>query len=195
MSTLQNFGVPLGAGEGRGGILQPKTKHKFRVVVTGFGIPTGSIALTQQVMTVGRPNVNMNPVTIHSYMSTAYYMGKPEWEPISLTVRDDVTNSVSRLVGAQLQKQMNFFDQTTNLSGSSYKFQTLIQTLDGGDDVVLEEWFLEGCFLASSNYQSFDYASSDAMEIEMSIRYDNATQSGGLMPLQPILSADTGFVG
>lgn len=195
MSTLQMFGVPLGGGEGRGGILQPKTKHKFRVIVTNFGIPTGSIALTQQVQSVGRPNLDMSPVEVHSYMSTAYFAGKGVWQPISLTVRDDVTNSVSRLVGAQLQKQMNFFDQTTPIAGSFYKFQTLIQTMDGGDDNVLEEWLLEGCFLASSNYESFDYSSADSMTIEMSIRYDNATQSGGLMPINPIFSNASDFLG
>ena len=195
MSTLQSFGVPLGGGEGRGGILQPKTKHKFRVIVTNFGIPAGSIALSQQVESVGRPNMSQPPIEVHSYMSLAYFPGKASWEPINLTVRDDVTNSVSRLVGAQLQKQMNFFDQTTPLAGSNSKFQLLIQTLDGGDDNVLEEWFLEGCFLTTTNYEEFDYKSSDSMSIVMSIRFDNATQSGGLMPLNPILAPNTGFVG
>jgi hypothetical protein len=192
MTTLQNFGVPLGGGEGRGGILQPKTKYKFRVIVTNFGVPAGSIQLTQQVMTCSRPNANFNPVTVHSYNSTAYYAGKPEWEALSLTVRDDVTNSVNSLVGAQIQKQMNFFQQTTPLSGGNYKFSMLLDTLDGGDDTVLEEWVLEGCFLASANYEGFDYSSSDPMTIEMSIRFDNATQIGGLMPLTPILSASNG---
>lgn len=194
-TTLQNFGVPLGDGTGRGGILQPKTKHKFRVIVTNFGIPSGSIALTQQVMSVSRPSVNFNPVTIESYNSKAYYQGKADWEACSLTVRDDVTNSVNRLVGAQLQKQMNFFTQTTPVAGSNYKFQMLIHTLDGGDDAVLEEWFYEGCFLATANYEEFDYGSADPLTIALSIRFDNVTSSGGLMPLTPIFSGTGGFIG
>jgi hypothetical protein len=43
MSTLQNFGVPLGGGAGRGGMLQPKTKQKFRVRVTQFGPVNGGL--------------------------------------------------------------------------------------------------------------------------------------------------------
>lgn len=194
MSTLQNFGVPTAAGQGRGGILMPKIKNRFRVVATNFGIPSGSIALTQQVITVGRPNVNFNPQTVHSYNSTAYYAGKAEWEAITLTVRDDVTNAVSSLVGAQLQKQMNFFDQTVPLSAADYKFGMVIDTLDGGDDTTLEEWVFEGCFLATANYETFDYSSADAMTIEMSIRFDNATQTGGLMPAVPILFSSP-FIG
>lgn len=172
----------------------PKIKNRFRVIATNFGIPSGSIQLTQQVVTVGRPNVNFNPQTVHSYNSTAYYAGKAEWETISLTVRDDVTNAVSSLVGAQLQKQMNFFDQTVPLSAADYKFGLLIDTLDGGDDTVLEEWTMEGCFLATANYETFDYSSADAMTIEMTIRFDNATLGGGLMPSVPILLSSS-FIG
>jgi hypothetical protein len=131
--------------------------------------------------------MTQDAVKVDSYNSIAYYAGKAVWSAISLTVRDDVTNSVSSLVGYQMQKQMNFFQQTTPESGSNYKFQTYIETLDGGNDTVLEQWFLEGCFLESVNYESFDYSSADAMTIEMSIRYDNATLQGGLMPVSPQL--------
>jgi hypothetical protein len=188
MSTLQYFGVPTGNGQGRGGILQPKTKHKFRVIVTNFGIPAGSIALTQQVETCGRPNVSYDPVVVDSYMSKAYFAGKTTWETIELVVRDDVSNSVSTLVGAQLVKQNNFFLQTSPLAGSNYKFQMEIDTLDGSDDGVLETWQLEGCLIASANYESFDYKTAETMTISMTIRFDNATQSNGLMPTNPILS-------
>lgn len=194
MPSLQNFGIPLSANSGRGGILMPKVKNRFRVMVTNFGVPSSSIALTQQVTTVGRPNVNFNPVKVDSYNSIAWYAGKAEWDAVSLTVRDDVTNSVSRLVGAQLQRQMNFFDQTVPLAASNYKFGMLMHAMDGGDDTVLEQWEFEGCMLATVNYETWDYASADAMTIEMSVRYDNVTQAGGLMPFLPILGTGP-FIG
>lgn len=184
-TTLQNFGVPLGGGAGRGGILQPKPKFRFRVRVVNFGPTAGGIELTQQVQSVGRPTVASSPVEVHSYNSIGYYAGKAVWNSVSLIVRDDVTNSVSRLVGHQEQKQMNHFQQTTALAGGNYKFQMFIETLDGGDDGVLEAWFLEGCFLENIEYDTFEYSSSDPMQITMTVRYDNATQEGGLMPLNP----------
>lgn len=187
MSTLQNFGVPTGGGTGRGGLLHPKTKQKFRVRVFRFGPVNGGLELTQQVVSVARPNMSMPSQPIHSYNSIGYYGGKAEWAAIDLTVRDDITNAVSRLVGHQVQKQMNFFQQTTAAAGSNYKFEMFIETLNGGNDEVIEQWVLEGCFLESVNYEQFDYSSADAMTIQMSIRYDNATQQGGLMPIVPEL--------
>ena len=37
MATLNKFGVPIDGATGRGGILQPKLKYRFRVRFTGFG--------------------------------------------------------------------------------------------------------------------------------------------------------------
>jgi hypothetical protein len=189
MSTLQNFGVPLGSGAGRGGILQPKPKHRFRVRVINFGPISGGLELTQQVVSVSRPSISYSAVEVHSYHSIAYYAGKHNWDAVELTVRDDVTNSVARLVGHQSQKQLNHFQQTNSLAGSNYKFEMYIETLDGGDDTVLERWELEGCFLENINYDGFDYSTAEPMTISMSIRYDNATQTEGLMPITPELKS------
>jgi hypothetical protein len=174
----------------------PKIKNRFRVIVANFGYPGSTVGFTQQVISAARPNVNFNPVTVDSYNSKAYYAGKAEWETVTITVRDDVTNAVSRLVGAQVQKQMNWFEQTTPLAAGDYKFSMHLEVLDGGgtatqDATILEAWQFEGCFLATCNYEAFDYASADAMTIEMGIRFDNATQLGGLMPDPAVFSINT----
>jgi hypothetical protein len=187
MATVSNFGIPNGGGGGRGGFIHPKTKQKFRVRVFNFGPVAGGLELTQQVETVDRPGVTFDSNEVHSYNSLAYYAGKAKWDSINLVIRDDISNSVNKLVGHQLQKQMNFFQQTSAAAGSNYKFQTFIETLDGGNDTVYEQWTLEGCFLESAKYDQFDYKSSDHMTIQLSIRYDNATQSDGLMDLNPQL--------
>jgi hypothetical protein len=188
--TLTNFGVPTGANTGRAGILMPKVKNRFRVTMLNFGGQANAVAFTQQVTTVSRPNLTMAPQEIHSYNSIAYYPGKATWETITVTTRDDMTNNISMLVGNQMMQQMNFFEQTVAPSAHDYKFQMWIDTLDGGNVNVLEQWIYEGCFLSAVNYESFDYSSSDAMTIEMTVRFDNATQSGGtLMPDPPVFTS------
>ena len=188
MSTVQNFGVPAGNGA-RARMLQPKVSYKFRVRVFGFGPVSTPLDLTAQVQSITRPTLQTEPVMVHSYNSIAYFGGKPVWNSIELTVRDDVTNAVSRLIGHQLQKQMNHFQQTSPLAGSNYKFDMKIETMDGGNDGILEAWYLENCFLEGSNYGEFNYANSEVMNIQMTIRYDNATQEDGLMPLNPELTS------
>lgn len=188
MTTLSRFGVPLGGGAGRGGMLQPKVKWKFRVRVVNFGPIAGGIELTQNVMSATRPTFQQSEQPVHSYNSVGYYGGKPQWNTIDIEARDDVTNTLSKLVGHQVQKQQNHFEQTSPLAASNYKFQMYLETLDGGNDAVIEQWFLEGCFLTNVNYSNFDYSSSDMVTVSMTVRYDIATQSGGLMPLLPQLA-------
>lgn len=180
--TLNKFGVPIDGV--RAGILMPKPKYKFRVRFTNFG-PLNShqtVDLSRQVSTFDRPKLTQAPVTVHSYNSLAYYAGKHEWQTVNCVVRDDVTNAVSKLVGFQIQKQLNHFEQTSPLAGSNYKFTTQFEVMDGGNEGVLETWTLEGCFLSDVAYDSGDYASSDPFMITMQIRYDNATLAEGLFP-------------
>lgn len=188
MATIQNFGVPLGDGS-RARMLQPKVAYKFRVRVMGFGPISTPLDLTAQVQQVSRPTVQTDNVQVHSYNSVAYFAGKPIWNTIELVVRDDVTNAVSKIVGHQEQKQMNHFQQTSPLAGSNYKFDMKIETLDGGNTAVLETWNLENCWLEGVNWGEFNYANNDVVTISMTIRFDNATQDGGLMPLLPELQS------
>ena len=189
--TLSKFGVPLGGGGGRGGILQPKAKYRFRVRVINFGPIAGGIELTQQVQSVTKPTIGHESVPVHSYNSVGYYAGKHEWEPISLVIKDDITNSATRLVGHQVQKQLNHFEQTGFTSGINYKFVMLIESMDGGNDGVLETWTLEGCFLENVEYSDLAYDDSAFQTITMSIRYDNATLADGLMTALPEQIAGT----
>jgi hypothetical protein len=189
--TLSKFGVPLVPGTSGIGILMPKLKYRFRVSMQNFG-PTGSaLELTQQVITAGRPNIQHNRTALHSYNNVMYIPQKPEWQSLEIVVRDDVTNGVSSLVAAQLQKQMNHFDQTSKLAGINYKFVTQIETLDGGNVNTLENWYLEGCFLETVAYDQFDYASSEPMQITLTVSFDNATQDNTIMP-QVMPSTGTG---
>ena len=183
VDTLSKFGVPINGT--RTAQLMPKIKHRFRVRVVNFGPIAGGLELTQQVMSVDRPNVGFNHIEVQSYNSRMYYAGKAEWQQTTLKLRDDITNSLSKLVGHQVQKQMNFFEQTSVAAGINYKFTMFIELMDGGNDTVFETWTLEGCFLETVNYNNLDYTSSDPVEIDLTVRFDNATLGDGLFTLNP----------
>jgi len=183
ISTLSKITVPLASDTSASnqGLLMPKLQYRFRVTLENFGVTSATTELTKQVMDVTRPNITFEEITLDVYNSRSYLAGKHTWEPITLNVRDDVNNNVQKLVGEQLQKQFDFFEQSSAASGIDYKFLTRIEVLDGGNGAnevgVLETFELYGCFLQNANYNTLNYATSDAATIALSIRYDNAIQT------------------
>ena len=183
ISTLSKFTVPLANDQSSAsqGLLMPKLQYRFRVVLENFGVSTPRSELTKQVMDVTRPNLTFDDITLDVYNSKVYLPGKHTWEAITLNLRDDVNNSVSKLVGEQVQKQFDFFEQASAASGIDYKFTTRIEMLDGGNGAtapgILETWELYGSYVQSVNYNTLAYNTSEVATITLSIKYDNAIQT------------------
>lgn len=183
ISTLSKITVPLAsdASASSQGMLMPKLQYRFRVTLENFGVSTPTTELTKQVVDVTRPNVSFEDIELHVYNSRVRLAGKHSWENITLNVRDDATGQVQKLVGEQLQKQFDFYEQSSAASGLDYKFTTRIEILDGGNGAnvpnVLETWEVYGCFLQAADYGSLAYANNEAVQIALTIRYDNAIQS------------------
>ena len=183
ISTLSKFTVPLANDQSSAsqGLLMPKLQYRFRVVLENFGVSTPRSELTKQVMDVTRPNLTFDDITLDVYNSRIYMAGKHTWEAITINLRDDVNNSVSKLVGEQVQKQFDFFEQSSAASGIDYKFTTRIEMLDGGNGStapgILETWELYGSYVQSVNYNTLAYNESSPVTITLSIRYDNAVQT------------------
>jgi hypothetical protein len=183
VASLSKLTVPLPAGQSSAsqGLLMPKLKYRFRVTLQNFGVTAPTTELTKQVMTVTRPEVTFENITLDVYNSKIKYAGKHTWSDITLVVRDDVTGAVSKLVGEQVQKQFDFFEQASAASGIDYKFTAVIEILDGGngafEPTVLESFELEGCYLQKVKYADGDYKSSEPMQIDLTLTYDNAIQT------------------
>jgi hypothetical protein len=175
--------VPLASDQSNPtqGLLMPKLKYRFRVTFENFGVSTPRTELTKQVMDFTRPTANFEEITIDLYNSKMYLAGKANWETITVNLRDDAGGQVQRLVGEQLQKQMDFMEQASASSGIDYKFVTKCEILDGGNGVstpvVLETWELYGCFLTSANYNDLNYGTSEPVTISLTLRFDNALQT------------------
>jgi len=180
-ASASNFTVPI-SGVTNQGLLMPKLKFRFRATFANFGVTTSKLVeLTKQVVDIKRPSVQFAEIPIDVYNSKVYLAGKPTWEAVTCTLRDDATGEVSRLVGEQMQKQFDFMEQASASSGIDYKFTTLFEVLDGGNGSstpnVLETWELDGCYLSTADYGDANYATNEPMTIALTIRYDNAIQT------------------
>lgn len=178
--SLFNMTVASDNAGGNQGLLMPKLQFRFRVNFLNFGTNTSTVELTKQVIDCARPQVQFQEITLPVYNSTLYLAGKHQWQTLSVNIRDDASGSVSKLVGQQLQKQMDFVEQASAATGQDYKFQMNIEILDGGNGtaapVVLETWELYGCFLQTANYNTLNYGTNEAVTISLTVRFDNAIQ-------------------
>jgi hypothetical protein len=175
--------VPLASDQSNPnqGLLMPKLKYRFRVIFENFGVSTPRTELTKQVMDFTRPTATFEEIPIDLYNSKMYLAGKATWETITINLRDDAGGQVQRLVGEQLQKQMDFMEQASASSGIDYTFVTKCEILDGGNGLstptVLETWEMYGCFLTSANYGDLNYGTSEPVTIALTMRFDNALQT------------------
>jgi len=183
IASLTRMTVPLASDQSSPtqGVLMPKLKYRFRVVFENLGVSTPRTELTKQVISFTRPTVNFPEIEVPVYNSTIYLAGKYNWEAVTCELRDDAGGNVSKLVGEQLQKQLDFVEQASAASGIDYKFTTRCEILDGGNGAfapnVLETWELYGCYLSTVNYNDLNYGESAAVTVSMTLRYDNAIQT------------------
>lgn len=176
MAVLTNLSVPTTSNTAPGTIM-PKMQYRFRVT---FGFDTSEV-VTSNVVSVTRPTLSHDEVTLDTYNSRIYLAGKHTWEAVSIVIRDDVSNSVIRQIDQQMSNQMDMVNQSSPKAGQFYKFDTYIETLDGGnaEAEVLDKWELYGCYIQNVAYGESNYATSEAQQITVTIRYDNAQHFAG----------------
>ena len=182
-SSLTKMTVPLASDQSSStqGLLMPKLKYRFRVSFQNFGVSSPVTELTKQVIDFTRPNVTFDNIDVPIYNSTIKLAGKYTWADLTCNLRDDAGGNVSKLVGEQLQKQLDFAEMSSASAGIDYKFTTVFEVLDGGNGantpVALETWEIYGCYLQGVNYGDANYGENTAMQIALTIRFDNALQN------------------
>ena len=192
ITTLTNISIPTEGAGSNSSLLMPKLQYRFRVFLDNFGTTgaaDGTREMSRQVVDVTRPNLSFEQMTIEAYNSRTYLAGKHTWDPITLTLREDANNNVQKVVGQQIQRQFDFYEQSSAVASGTYKFQTRIEILDGGNGAnganIIDRFHLVGCYVESANYNTLSYATNEPVTTTLSIRYDNAIQFG----------ADEDFIG
>jgi hypothetical protein len=125
VASLAKLTVPLASDQSSPtqGLLMPKLKYRFRVTFQGFGAVNSAsptTELTKQIMDFTRPQISFEPIDIPIYNSTIKLAGKYSWGDITCNLRDDASGQISRLVGEQLQKQLDFAEQASAAAGIDY---------------------------------------------------------------------------
>ena len=179
--SLFNMSVGADNTPSTAALLMPKLQFRFRALFLNFGVGGSTQELTKQVIDIARPQLSFTEIPIEIYNSRLYLAGKHEWQTTTINLRDDAAGNVAKLVGQQLQKQMDFVEQASAATGQDYKFQVNYEVLDGGNGTltptVLETWELYGCFLQTVNYNTLNYGTNEPATISLTVRFDNAVNS------------------
>ena len=143
---------------------EPKLKNRYIMDIEGINAYT--------VKAMNRPSLESEEVALPHMNVTRYVKGRTQWQPIDITLYDPIVPSAAQQVHEWI---LLHHESTTGRDGYSdfYKKNITFNLLDPVGAVV-EEWELKGAFIQSANFGDLDFATSDPVEISLTLRYDYA---------------------
>lgn len=162
---------------GLGKIGQPNVVHKRKFRWTFEVERTNRLSVPASfVKMAARPNISIEETEIHFLNGKTYIPGKGTWEAITVTYYD-VAGSENLGLWEWLADVYNYTNPialTQSSRRECYSGRGKCKLYDGCGN-ALESWTLDDCWPQAVNFQELDYASSDEMTIEVTIRYANVT--------------------
>lgn len=144
---------------------EPKRKNRF---VLEF--PTELGIESYQVLTTGRPSMEINSTEIPMINTTFYVAGKYKWNTIEIKFLDVIGPSTSQKV----MEWVNLHAETaTGRMGYAvgYKKNLVLKALDP-TGVEVEKWTLIGCFITNFATGDNDAGSDDLAEVSITVQPD-----------------------
>ena len=143
---------------------EPKLKNRFIMQIDGIN--------AYLIKSINRPSLTNDEVVLEHMNTTRYVKGKSRWEPLEITLYDPVVPSAAQQVMEWVRLH---HESVTGRDGYAdfYKKSITFNLLDPVG-AVIEEWELKGAFIQSTNFGDLDFATSDPVEIALTLRYDYA---------------------
>ena len=143
---------------------EPKLKNRYIMLIDG--IPA------YLIKTANRPSITFEEVELNHMNVKRWVKGKATWESLEITLYDPVVPSAAQAVMEWVRLG---HESVTGRDGYSdfYKKDVDVQVLGPVGDIV-EQWKLKGAWVQSANFNDSDFASSDPIDIEVTLRYDYA---------------------
>ena len=162
---------------------EPKRKNRFILKFDRVPNKAGNAteALAIDLLSASRPSVSVDPIEVHRLNERFYFASKPQWESISCVFYDydKGTNSATQILYHWFT---SIYNPLTGGQGYAIVYKTNATLIIlGADGKVIEIWDIFAAFPESINFQDLSYEATEALQVEMTLRYDYA-----------ILQADSG---
>lgn len=144
---------------------EPKRMFRWIIAINGIDAFTAK--------TAQRPKLSFEESTLDYINQKRYVSGKGEWQPLEITLYDPIVPSASQKVMEWIRLD---WENLTGRMGYAafYKKQINLKLLDPVGAVV-EDWQLDGTWIKDVNFGELDYSNSDPVEINLTLRFDQAT--------------------
>lgn len=141
-------------------------KRKFRWIFQIEGVDAFLMK------TAARPSYETETVTVDYINTKRYLAGKTQFGELSVTLYDPIAPSGAQQVMEWIRLH---YESVSGRSGYAdfYKRDIQLKLLDPVGTVV-ELWDLKGCWITRAEFGELDYASGEAMEVRLTLRFDNA---------------------
>jgi hypothetical protein len=143
---------------------EPKRKFRWFLAIEGID--------AFLLKTAARPQFTFEETTIDWINTKRYLAGKHSFGTMGLSLYDPIAPAASQQVMEWIRLS---YESVSGRGGYAdfYKRDIQLKMLDAIGTVV-ELWDVKGAFITDANYGDLDYASSDAQDIALTLRYDNA---------------------
>lgn len=143
---------------------EPKRKFRWIVAINGIDAFT--------LKTASRPQVTFDETVIDFMNQKRYLSGKGTWAPINLTLYDPIIPSAAQKVMEWIR--LDWENLTGRMGYAAFYKKTINLKLLDPVGAVVEDWELQGTWIQDANFNDLDYASSDPVEIALTLRFDQA---------------------
>lgn len=160
----ETLGVVGGAAVMLASKYEPKRKFRWALEIEGLD--------AFYMKTSARPTWTWETTTIDWINTKRYLAGKMEYETMTVTLYDPIAPSAAQQVMEWVRLN---YEVVSGRAGYAdfYKRDITLKMLDPVGTVV-ELWDLKGAWCENVTYGDLDYSSSDAAEIALTIRFDQA---------------------
>ena len=144
---------------------EPKYTNRFIMYITD--IPAFLIKAA------ARPTLTNGEIILDHINIDRKVKGKTRWNDISITLYDAIMPSGAQAVMEWVRLH---HESTTGRDGYStqYKKDITFNALSPTGEKI-ERWVLKGAMILDTNFGQMDWGTEDAVQIEMTLKYDYAT--------------------
>jgi hypothetical protein len=145
---------------------EPKYTNRFIMQLAGTNIPSYLIKAS------ARPSITNGEIVLDHINIDRKVKGKSRWNDISITLYDPVTSEGAQTVMEWIRLHHESLTGRDGYS-SDYKKDIEFYALSSLGEKI-ENWTLKGAFILDANFGTMDWATEDAVTIELTLKYDYA---------------------